>query len=205
MYYDAALDLVFVNFVPGWAYLWFGLWLFVVAVLSSLGVAQRNLIFLALAVLAALYWLLWLNVPLIGYSWFFVWDFVDLVVDESLEQGRSRELPAAFSYEAAAQLGMPFKLTVYAGLLLVCRRVRLHRHHAAHLACGRSRLSGGDRRSASRRARRTPRQIARLGSLGRIGRGPGRILWSAAHGSGAGCGAGRLQRGRRGRRDLLTC
>ena len=44
------------------------------------------------AVVSTAYWLFWLNIPLIGYSWFFVWHFVDQV--------RGRVVGASFMLRA---------------------------------------------------------------------------------------------------------
>eukprot|EP00966_Prymnesium_polylepis_P334500 7389879-Prymnesium_polylepis.2 len=157
LYWDASLGLVLVNYVPGWAYFWFGLWLIIVVLLVSFGFLHRNLPVILLAVISTAYWLFWLNIPLIGYSWFFVWHFVDQVRTvcracaraarpSCLRPGASRRVraararitsqavkphafsdthlptssidpPMAYSDKSAHALGLPFKITVYMGLL----------------------------------------------------------------------------------------
>ena len=91
----------------------------IVAILSSIGMARRNLTILALAALSMFYWLFWLNIPLIGYSWFFVWHFVDEVVDQTNDfpAGQRAMPPSTFSDASGRALGAPFEATVTVGLL----------------------------------------------------------------------------------------
>ena len=81
--------------------------------------ARRNLTILALAALSMIYWLFWLNVPLIGYSWFFVWHFVDEVVDQNNDfPPEQRAMPPShFSDASGRALGAPFEATIAVGLL----------------------------------------------------------------------------------------
>ena len=60
------------------------------------------------------YWFFWLFIPLLGYSWFFSWRFVDGVVEqEMLFQDANR--PPINDVSAKA-VHVPFTITVYLGL-----------------------------------------------------------------------------------------
>ena len=62
---------------------------------------------------AFVYWLFWLVIPLLGFSWFFAWGFVDAVV----AQRDSAAIAAArpFSDAAAQALGQPFAAGIWLG------------------------------------------------------------------------------------------
>lgn len=51
-------------------------WMGMMLVLLIVFLARQQLRYLLLLFLAAIYWVFWLSVPLVGYSWFYAWRFV---------------------------------------------------------------------------------------------------------------------------------
>lgn len=114
LYWDGDKNMVFANYVPGEAYAWMVGWMGMMLVLLIVFLARQQIRYLLLLLLAAIYWVFWLSIPLIGYSWFYAWRFVDVTAAQAAE---TEAHPVPFSRQTAQSLGAPFALCVYFGAL----------------------------------------------------------------------------------------
>jgi len=115
MFWDSEHNLVIINYVPGAGYVWFILWMLLVCLLFMGAVVKKNFATWACFLVSAAYCLFWLMIPIIGYTWFFAWKYVDTIArqQEDIEHGELRHMP--FSGKAAANLGPPFSVCAYLG------------------------------------------------------------------------------------------
>lgn len=86
MYWDEALHLTVINYVPGWAFLWQAVWTFLLAVLTGLMVVRGGRMYTLLFLAGLTYATFWLFIPLVGYTWWFAWEYVDTVAAQEFEQ-----------------------------------------------------------------------------------------------------------------------
>ena len=114
MYWDEQQQVVYVNYVPGEGYAWMVAWMGIMLMLLLLFLTRQRIQHLALLLLAAIYWLFWLSIPLLGFSWFFAWRFVDAIAAQGAETSTH---PLPFAESAAQGLGVPFALCVYMGCM----------------------------------------------------------------------------------------
>ena len=129
VYMDPSLALPVVNYVPGWAYVWFCVLLLVLVLLPALApllaiLISPHLVLVAAALTTAafVYWLFWLAIPLVGYAWIFSWRFVDDVVQQELSSHGAVDLALSEArhiqlHDATAEgLGSPFSAAVWCGV-----------------------------------------------------------------------------------------
>ncbi|KOO22338.1 hypothetical protein Ctob_000733 [Chrysochromulina tobinii] len=115
MFWDREHNLVIINYVPGAGYAWFIIWMLIVCLLLVTAFLKRSWTALLGFVTATLYWLFWLMIPLLGYTWFFAWKFVDTAYSYAILDQHHRLEHMPFSADAAARLGPPFALCAYLG------------------------------------------------------------------------------------------
>ena len=116
MYWDGDAGIVYINYVPGGGYAWMVGWLLVMISLFVLFLVRQRLHVLVLLLVAALYWLFFLSIPLVGYAWFFSWRFVDVIAGADYSTPAAIALPPPpFSALAESSLGLPFAVCVYLG------------------------------------------------------------------------------------------
>mmetsp|Transcript_39751 Transcript_39751/g.105011 ORF Transcript_39751/g.105011 Transcript_39751/m.105011 type:complete len:363 (+) Transcript_39751:546-1634(+) len=117
MFWDSEHSVVIINYVPGYGYFWFVVWMCAVMLLMLLAVVRRYWIYFILFLSTCVYWVVWLMLPLVGYMWFFSWKFVDVVAEQqqAVENGAHRSVP--FSGKAASSLGPPFAVCAYLGFV----------------------------------------------------------------------------------------
>jgi len=121
MFWDGDAQLVIINYVPGWGYVWLLFWSFASLTLVTISVIKQHLGLLVLALSSLLYWLVWLVIPYVGYCWFFAWRYVDAVAwqEQAVLDGANRSdgspLHVPFSEKVAIDLGMPFAVCAYGG------------------------------------------------------------------------------------------
>jgi len=142
LHWEPSLQLAFCMYVPGWAYFWSMLWLFIsalsaAAVFFGITVWNASKALLLLPLCCFVYWLVWLGLPLLVYSFSFTWSFVDSVHSE----GADARSGAPFA-DASVGLHHPFTAGIWTGIsvFVVCSFV---------LPRVNERLVAGDQRAAA--------------------------------------------------------
>lgn len=85
VYMDPSLHLPVVNYVPGWAYVVSNIQtpILIVGAILIQNLRGHFQFVLAMGLLAlAVYLLFWITIPLLGYTYFFSWNFIADVVDQ---------------------------------------------------------------------------------------------------------------------------
>ena len=126
MFWDAEHRLIVINYFPGYAYIWLLVWTFgwlaltILACMPNPVTTGRCRIPVRLVAAAAfLYWLFWLVIPLLGYTWFFAWGYLDAAVSQAASfsnaSGPTAAAPPPFSPVAGQALARPFATGIWLG------------------------------------------------------------------------------------------
>lgn len=125
IYWDPNLNIAYINYVPGWAYFWTYLVVFLNFCLVGCGLSTMlalnsckacvpifglaSMFLTLILVIITFYILFTISFPIFGYTLFFCWTFVDKVHSQIVE------MKAPFNLEPSLALQEPFDLIAYGG------------------------------------------------------------------------------------------